>query len=150
MLRRARLLFLVSLVAAVLIVATELPFSELVHARSASAAAAFELTKLRRENRALSTDVSQLKKGSTIEQLARRDYGLVAPGQRSYVVMPASTEAKPGKAAGALSDRPIPHSDLVPTDSVLSPSTGPTRGPESGQSFLRRLLNRLEFWKAVV
>lgn len=153
MLSKARLVFVLAVLAAVVVLVTEFPLGELVTARSASSAAAAELSQVRQQNRALEALVHDLKKGSTIEQIAHEEYGLVEPGQRSYVVMPsaASTGGKAGpEAATPLGSSTIPRSDLVPSDSSLSPGPGAAKDPEAGESFWRRLLNRLEFWKATV
>ncbi len=148
MLRRARLLFAFSLLAAVALVATGFPIGQLVHARAAASAAASQLSRVRQENRTLAEQVRQLQSGSVIEQIAHEDYGLVLPGQRSYVVMPSGGRSTATRAGDPLAAQPVPPSDLVPSDAALSPSP-PARGPEAGQSFWQRLLNRLEFWKAV-
>ena len=149
MLKRARLLFAVAVVLAVVILATSFPIGQLMQARSSAAVAATELSRVQRENRALASEVRRLKTGSAIQQIAHEDYGLVDPGQRSYVVMPRNGSSRAGAAAGPLGNHQIPQSDLVPSDSVLSPPA-PSRNPGAGRSFWQRLVNRLEFWKAVV
>ncbi len=163
MLRRARVLFAAAVVASVFVVLTEVPFSELLHARGAVAAASAELDRLRHENGALSAEVGDLKNGSTIEQIAHEEYGLVSPGEGSVVVMPASEGSQgrrggsgktgktgePGEAATPLGATTIPKSDLVPSDSPLSPANEGSRTPRHHESFWKRLLDRLEFWKAV-
>lgn len=145
MVYRARLFFVLALALALAIVATEFPIGELMHVRSAGAAAASELAKVRKENRLLAGQVKDLKTAGTIEQIAHQQYGLVKAGQRSYVVMP-SAPAGSTKAVGPLADDRIPRADLVPTDSVLSPPV--SSSSSSGGSFWHRLLRRLEFWKA--
>jgi cell division protein FtsB len=148
MLRRARLLFLLSAVAALVIVATELPLGSLMRARSQGATAAAELAKVRQENHLLASEVAGLKKGSTIEQIAHQQYGLVKAGQKSYVVMPTARAGDTG-GAGPLGDHLIPPSDLVPSDASLSPPSTSASVPGESGGFWHRLLNRLEFWKAV-
>jgi len=47
------------------------------------------------ENSKLSAEKAALHSDATIEQLARQDYGLVAPGQQAYMVLPSP--AKPAR-----------------------------------------------------
>ena len=48
------------------------------------------ISVLRTENTKLSGEKKALQDSSTIEQLARQDYGLVKPGQQAYMVLPPS------------------------------------------------------------
>jgi cell division protein FtsB len=51
---------------------------------------------LAQENAALSNRVSQLRSTSYIEQVARRQYGLVMPGEKAYGILPpAATTTVP-------------------------------------------------------
>jgi hypothetical protein len=156
---RARMAFLVAVVVGAIVLVTEFPLAGLVHARATANATAAELTRMRNENRALSIQVHQLRLGSTIQQIAHQEYGLVEPGQRSVVIMPgggaggsASVGGRgPTGASAPLGSTTIPKSDIVPSDSSLSNGVlggGTTAG--AGGSFWQRLLNRLEFWKASV
>jgi cell division protein FtsB len=47
-----------------------------------------ELARLEQEDRALSQQAARLQSPSEIARLARRDYGLVRPGQQAYVILP--------------------------------------------------------------
>lgn len=158
MLYRARIVFVVAVVLAAIVLLTEFPVSSLVSARAASASAAAELSKVQSENKALASQVHDLKEGSTIEQVAHEEYGLVEPGQQSVVVMPGATSSTSTRggassrtnATAPLGSSTIPKSDLVPSDAPLSPvneQQGAGTSATAASSFWKRVLERLEFWK---
>jgi cell division protein FtsB len=153
MLRRARLTFLAAVVVGALVLVSELPLSDLVHARAAVASTTAELNRLRAANHSLSNQISGLKQGTTIQRIAHEDYGLVSPGQKAVIVMPGGANGASVQGDGAsgaslpLGSQTIPKSDLVPTDSPLSPQSGGS-STASGQGFWQRFANRIEFWKA--
>jgi len=143
---RARLLFVVALLASVVVVGAEFPFGQLLHERQVIAARASELSHLQTENRSLAADVASLHQPATVGRIAHGEYGLVQQGQSSVVVLPS-----PGDGGGTdpLSGSRIPSSDEVPSDALVA---GPqTAGVGSGKAegFFSKLLDRLEFWKAV-
>jgi cell division protein FtsB len=47
------------------------------------------ITVLRGENAKLASESSALRNDSTIEQIARAEYGLVMPGQQAFMVLPS-------------------------------------------------------------
>ncbi|MGO9560212.1 MAG: FtsB family cell division protein [Acidimicrobiales bacterium] len=153
MLRRARIFFLVAVVLAGVLVLTEVPIADLMHARSAASEVTSALAKVRAENRALEAQVHDLQQGSTIEQIAHQEYGLVEPGQRSVVVMPGGGATGSVRGHGStgtsapLGETTIPKSDIVPTDSQVA-QVGGGSAAHGGPSFWQRVVQRLEFWKA--
>lgn len=46
------------------------------------------------ENAKLASEKAALRQPATIERLARKDYGLVMPGQKAYEVLPSSSPAQ--------------------------------------------------------
>ena len=153
MLGRARLVFGLAVLVAGIILLTQFPVGSLVNARQSAATASSQLSKLKAENQALAAQVRGLEKGSTIQQIAHQEYGLIEPGQRSVVVMPGGNtggrvhgEGATG-AASPLGSDTIPRSDIVPSDAQLNPDPS-SHGSQGGASYWQRLLNRLEFWKA--
>ncbi len=48
---------------------------------------------LEAENAKLATRIAQLRNTAQIEHIARSQYGLVAPGQHAYVIVPAPSRA---------------------------------------------------------
>ncbi|MGD0081845.1 MAG: septum formation initiator family protein [Acidimicrobiales bacterium] len=146
MIARARIFLLVSFVAGIAIVATEFPLGQLLRQHAAVAQATSQLTELQAENRSLASEVSSLHQPSTVARIAHQDYGLVAKGQRSVVVLPSPS--KSGSSAGPLGSISVPKSDLVPTDSIVSSTPAAASAPAKGEGFWARLLQRFEFWKA--
>jgi cell division protein FtsB len=63
------------------------------------------LDVIRRETAELEADTERLKGDAEVERIAREQYGLVRPGETSYVIVPATTP------------------------STTSPTTSPTSGP---------------------
>jgi len=145
---RARLLVLVALILGAVIIATEFPLGQLLRGRAAVAQASAQLSRLQAQNRALAADVASLHEDATIARIAHANYGLVAEGERSIVVLP-SPSAGAGEGTGPLDSTTVPRSDLVPTDAIVSST--PSRGgePVKREGYWSRLLQRLEFWKAV-
>ncbi len=148
-LRRARAAAFVGLCGAIALVGVELPFGELLHQRGALGAVSSELARVEAGNRQLATDVAALNDRSTIAAIAHEEYGLVRPGQRSYVVLPSRTVT--AGAANTLAVRPIPTSDLVPVDaaSLLASAPAPRAadGTAAGGSLWSRIVDRLAFWR---
>lgn len=64
------------------------------------------ISVLRAENTKLSGEKKALQDSSTIEQLARQDYGLVKPGQQAYMVLPPAYHPVRHVAAPAPKPRP--------------------------------------------
>jgi hypothetical protein len=137
----------VALLAGIAIVATEFPLGQLMRGRAALGQTTQQLTQLQAQNRALARQVSDLRQNGTIARIAHQDYGLISRGQRSVVVLPSAT-TKTGGASGPLSTTKVPKSDLVPSDAIVSPSGGRVRAVKRA-GFWSRLVQRLEFWKAV-
>lgn len=143
---RARLVFLSALVVACGVVVAEFPVSSLVAARDAVSRSAGELRALRSENKVLGSEIARLDSAATISELAHRQYGLVASGQETVVIIPPAGAAGRSTVGEApLDATTIPASDLVPSDAELAP-TGDL-SPHGAASFWERVLDRLEFWK---
>jgi cell division protein FtsB len=89
--RRARSLLLGAIVLAAVVLLTSFPIEGLLSQRSSLSGAARELTTVQAENNALGRQVSALSNPSTVNDLARQDYGFVPKGQRVYDVLPSSS-----------------------------------------------------------
>lgn len=148
MIRRARLGLLAAVVVAVALVGVQFPLTQLWHEHSAEAAASHELQELRQADSALSKQVAALEQPATVARIAHQDYGLVARGETYVVVLPGPADTYGG--AGPLADTKLPASALVPSDATVAAPASDGSGPSTrGESFWSRLLQRLEFWKAV-
>jgi hypothetical protein len=70
------------------------PTKDLLQQKSRVTGIAQELTVLQRSNGRLEHRIAKLKDPDYIDQLARRQIGLVKPGEVPYVVMPPSRRAQ--------------------------------------------------------
>ncbi len=139
-LRRARAALVASLVVGGLVVATQLPITELVHQRGDLATVDAELAAASSAVGRLRHDIASLRQPQAIANIAHQDYGLVRKGQTTYVVLPSSG------AASQLSKPQIPRSDLMPTS--LSPYAAVKAAiSRPAGSLWHRVLKRLEFWR---
>ena len=86
-------LFLVVLVG--LLFAFVYPTRTFLDQRSDTNKARSQLEVLRSENARLQHESARLSTDAEIERIARERYGLVKPGERSFVILPAPTTAPP-------------------------------------------------------
>ncbi len=143
-LRRARVVLLGAVVFFIAILATGFPAGLIAHQRVALAAVDRQLTAVEAHNAELRSQIASLEKPSTIEAIAREQYGLVRPGQVSYVILPGKGAQAVG--AGTLGLEPIPADDLVPTS--VSGLAAPSAGTRTHSTSLwSRTLGELEFWR---
>lgn len=139
---RTRQLLIAACIGAVVLVAIEFPLKELLAQRSQIAAAAQELSTIDNHNAALSAAIKSLSQPSQIAAIAHQEYGLVQPGQRSYVILPSASSKT---AVDPVAPGAIPVADLGATGtSPTSPNTKTISA--TTQSLWHRFINRLEFW----
>jgi cell division protein FtsB len=164
--RRARALVGGAVIVASLVLLTSFPISGLLSQRSAISGTANEITTLQDQNAALARQVSALADPSTVNNLARHDYGFVRNGQRAYAILPSSTGSSSGSSGTGqvpLNEPPVvPGSArsqaLVGVVAPAGPTTGPHaskgagRGSSAGTSdaeprgYWARVVRSLEFW----
>jgi cell division protein FtsB len=147
---RARIALLLALIAGIVITATEFPLGQLMRGRAEVARATQHLSHLQAQNGALASEVSSLHQSATVARIAHEDYGLIAKGQQSIVVLPSRPAgASSTVGSGPLSATDVPGSDLVPSDAIVSPTgTGASKGHQA-VGFWGRVVQRLEFWRAI-
>jgi len=92
-------LFLVVLVG--LLFAFVYPTRTFLDQRSETNKARAQLELLQSENQRLARESKRLSTDAEIERLAREKYGLVKPGERPFVIIPAPTTAPPTTVAPA-------------------------------------------------
>jgi cell division protein FtsB len=94
-------LFLVVLVG--LLFAFVYPTRTFLDQHKQTAAARTQLEVLRDENAKLAKETKQLSRDEVITQIARERYGLVKPGETSFVILPAptTTTVAPPPSAGS-------------------------------------------------
>ena len=137
---RARLVLLGAGFAAIALVAAEFPFALLFHQRSELAVASGQLATVSQRNAGLRGDIRALQSNATIAEIAHEDYGLVDPGQLSYVILPPAGSA----AVNSLTSDAIAPRDLVaPSAEVFARPRARAAGP----GLWSRFLGRLEFWR---
>ena len=147
--RRARITLLIALVLSAGIVATQFPLNQLLGERSNVLRETRQLAALKAENSPLTVQIASLHQPGTIARLAHERYGLVTVGEQSLVVLP-SVAGQAGSSRGPLDSTVVPQSDLMPSDAVISPGGAAGSGsPATSEGFWPKLLQRLEFWKAV-
>ena len=134
-------MLIVAIMGAVALGALEFPFRELMNQRSAIAQTAAELQAVESHNSILRQDITALSKSSTIASIAHQEYGLVEPGQRSYVILPGAHSQRDTNPLTALS---IPAEDLGSSAAPPSAAKSPVGRPQG--SLWSRVLRRLEFW----
>jgi cell division protein FtsB len=114
------------------------PIHTYVEQRHNVSASQAQVDRLARQNAALSAKIRRLDTNSEIERLARQEYGLVAPGEEAYAVLPLA----PGQRPLAGPARPDPASKILgqgPTANGRTASSSPGRG------FWQRILDELSF-----
>ncbi len=164
--RRARTMLAGAIVLAAVVLLTSFPISGLLHQRSALSSTSHELTVVRAQNQSLSRQVADLADPTTINGLARHDYGFVLKGQSAYDVLPSSSPS--GAALSASDEVPLGGPPVVPgsarsqaligivapLEAVRAlPATSPAHGSASGsdeapepRSYWGRVVRSLEFW----
>jgi hypothetical protein len=75
---------------AIVVLATSMPVSALLSQHGQLSSTAQQVGRLEAQNKALEQEAKQLSDPSTVAGIARRDYGLVAPGSQVYEILPPS------------------------------------------------------------
>jgi cell division protein FtsL len=99
-------LFLVVLVG--LLFAFVYPTRTFLDQRAETNKARAQLEVLQAENARLARESKRLSTDSEIERLAREKYGLVKPGERSFVILPTPTTSTAPAGAPTSSTPPAP------------------------------------------
>lgn len=80
---------------AVVMLVAVLPTSTLLDQRDELAMRKRELSELQSRNDVLAAEALELNKTETVEVIARRDYGLVLPGEEVFAVLPPAPDPVP-------------------------------------------------------
>lgn len=102
---------------------------------------AHQLQSLNADNRQLSDQIGRLNTDSEIERLARKNYGLVKPGEEAYAVLPGALAANPPTNKAAPRSQPAPHPPAGPT-AQANAATAPAH-----QGLWARFVDQLAFWR---
>lgn len=153
---------------------TGLPVSALLTQRNQLSTTSATLHSLQNADRTLSAQSRHLTSPSTVDGMARSDYGMVPPGQKAYVILPppgSSASAVAGSGHVPLEGAPVvPGSSesqqLLGLQSTTPDSTATADGSRSTgsagsahhsshastssqapSSFWGRVVRTLEFWR---
>jgi cell division protein FtsB len=172
--RRARNVTLVCVAFAVVVLATSFPASALFRQRQAISEASNDLSTLNSQIHSLRTQAEALSQPQNVAAIARRDYGMVRPGQTAYRVIPTSSSAS--EAGSVVGQGTLDQGPVVPgseesqalvgaatgngssgaggtsagANAGQDPSSQGSQGGHSGGSsprFWNRVLSTLEFWR---
>ena len=142
-LHRARQMLIVVFLGTIVLVAIEFPLRQLMSQRAQISKTALALQTVEIHNTILQRDIASLSKTSTILSIAHQEYGLVQPGQRSYVILPNANARQNMNPLTALA---------IPAE-VLGATSGSTAVASASHTVARpvgslwsRMLRRLEFW----
>ncbi len=100
-LRRARIVLVCAVVVSLVIALRSLPSGNPISARHSVQAVANQLARVHKQEAALRQEEKNLGTSQEVERLAHQQYGLVAPGQKEYVILPAGRSAPTGGSGGS-------------------------------------------------
>ena len=167
--RRARTVLGAAGLFALIVIGTSFPLSSLLSQHGQMASDSAQLATLKAQNAALARQAAQLHDPGTVDGLARRDYGLVRPGQKAYAILPPSGSSSPvtGGAGHVPLDGPVVAPGSASAQKLLgvqppAPRTRGAHGSARGGSrshgtdagapsspppgFWGRVVRNLEFW----
>jgi len=160
--RRARAMVAAAVALAAVVLLTSFPVAEVLSQRSALSSTARQLSTVQSENETLARQAAALANTSTVEGLARHDFGFVRAGQRAYDILPGSGTS-PGVSGPdhvPLNGPPVvPGSSrsqalmgiVAPVATAASSGKGARPGPAAGpppppRGYWGRVVRSLEFW----
>jgi cell division protein FtsB len=140
-----------------LLVLVVFPTRSYLHERSSMNTAAHQLQALNVQNRQLNDQIGRLNSDAEIERLARKDYGLVKPGEEAYAILPGAL-AKNAAANKPPPAKPPPAKPQPAKTGPAKPAAGtPPAGQPAGRSgqtaapahegLWGRFLDQLAFWR---
>lgn len=91
--RRAVWLFIASILSVGVLLLFVFPTRTLLQQDREIAAVHHQIAVLQAEDASLRARAASLTRPSTVERIARQQYGLVKPGQKEYVILPAAAPA---------------------------------------------------------
>jgi cell division protein FtsB len=111
--------------------------------------AAHQLQALNAQNRQLNDQIGRLNSDAEIERLARKDYGLVKPGEEAYAILPGAL------AKGAAASKPPPAKpgpgkppgQRAKSHGAAGPRSSATQAAPARPGLWDRFLDQLAFWR---
>jgi cell division protein FtsB len=115
--------------------------------------ATHQLQSLDAQNRQLTDQIGRLNTDAEIERLARKDYGLVKPGEEAYAILPGAL-AKGAAANTPAAAKPSGGKSPAGKPPAGQPSSGQPSSGQRGQAtapahqgLWGRFLDQLAFWR---
>jgi hypothetical protein len=106
-----------------------------------------QLQSLNAQNRQLSNQIGRLNTDSEIERLARKDYGLVKPGEEAYAILPSALAGNtPTNKTNKAAPRSQPSAHPPPAQAAPAHTSPPHAAP-THQGFWERFVDQLTFWR---
>ena len=152
MTRRTIVLLVAAGATLALLVLVVFPTRSYLHERADMNSAAHQLQSLNAQNRQLTDQIGRLNSDTEIERLARKDYGLVKPGEEAYAILPGALAksaaaskppaAKPGPAKPSTAPPARSHGGSTSTQ-----RSSPTKAAPARPGLWDRFLDQLAFWR---
>ncbi|HWC40285.1 MAG TPA: septum formation initiator family protein [Acidimicrobiales bacterium] len=149
MTRRTIVLLVAAGATLALLVLVVFPTRSYLHERSNLNSAAHQLQSLNAQNRQLSDQIGRLNSDAEIERLARKDYGLVKPGEEAYAILPGAL-AKAAAASKAPAAKPGSGNPPVHPAGNHGGHASPPSAPQAAPArpgLWDRFLDQLAFWR---
>ena len=144
MTRRTVVLLVAAGATLALLVLVVFPTRSYLRERGDMNSAAHQLQALNAQNRQLTDQIGRLNSDAEIERLARKDYGLVKPGEEAYAILPGAlaknTAANKPAAAKPAAGKP-------PAGHAPASQRGQAAPAPAHQGLWGRFLDQLAFWR---
>ena len=144
MTRRTVVLLVAAGATLALLVLVVFPTRSYLQERANVSNAAHQLQAVDAQNRQLTDQIGRLNSDAEIERLARKDYGLVKPGEEAYAILPGAL------AKNAAANKPAaPKSPTGKPPAGRPPATqrAPAAAAPAHQGLWGRFLDQLAFWR---
>ena len=108
--------------------------------------AAHQLQAIDAQNRQLTDQIGRLNTDAEVERIARKDYGLVKPGEQAYAILPGAL------SKGATAGRPPAAKPAAPKPAANHPAPAQPGRAEAARApahpgLWGRFLDQLAFWR---
>jgi cell division protein FtsB len=141
--RRTIVLLAAAGVTLAVLVLVVFPTRSFLQERSSVNSTTHQLQSLNAQNRQLSNQIGRLNTDSEIERLARKDYGLVKPGEEAYAILPGALGNTPtNKAPPRAQPAAHPPSIQAPQGQASQAHASPPH-----QGLWARFVDQLAFWR---
>jgi cell division protein FtsB len=132
-----------------LLVLVVFPTRSYLHERANMSSAAHQLQSLNAQNRQLTDQIGRLNSDAEIERLARKDYGLVKPGEEAYAILPGALakSAAANKAPAAKPGPGKPPGQPARSHGAPGPRSSATQAAPAHPGLWDRFLDQLAFWR---